>query len=303
MSHPSFVGIREIDREILLEMDDQSLDRACYVDKWTQSICTDPLFWREKILRKYGLEILQHKPLGETYYQQYQRLRRIKYDQDQYYSSIRNHHLDEMILLSRQRIPLGNEMMIYAAGKGNVEILNWLFTQGYRPNMRSLYNAIQHDSPENFEWVHQHGVPFRQDVANYAAAYGKTKMLDYLFQHYDLLPRPTQDLLNSIAGNGDLETLIWLDQQNLGLPDQQTANLIRTIIHYIKNEGPLTPEERDFINIHVRPQKFSEERIRRGKPLSLAWDHIKRLLTPEEINEILNRYENVLAWMRSRDLH
>ena len=306
MSHPSFVGIRELDREILLELDDETLDRACYVDRWTQSICDNPLFWRERILRKYGFEILQHKPLGETYYQQYQRLRRIKYEQDQYFYSIKYHHFDELLLLRRRGIELRPREMTLALIYGTIETLNWLAAQGLRPTSSSLDYAILGRSLENFKWVQRHGIPVGQGTTNDALRAGAVKILDYLFQDYNLLPHLDQRTLNALAAKGDLETFIWMNQHGLGLPSQENANLVKTIIDHIENEGPLTPEEKEIIYNNLFPRPFTASmnaRIKKLRGEDINWDSIKRYLTQEEIDQVKRRYQDLLDWMISRGLH
>ena len=305
MSHPSFTGIRELDQEILLELDDTSLDRACYVDKWTQSICTDPLFWRERILRKYGSEILQHKPLGETYYQQYQRLRRIHHNPEKYPVSIKEHHLDEMVALRQEGVRPNASIMHYAARYGDPEILDWFFAQGFNP-FGILHAIFLGDSPENLEWYYQHARHFNQGDPDDAVRHRAIKILNYLFEKYNALPHPTQITLNNLAITGDLDTLIWLDQHNLGLPDQRAANLVRDIIDYIVNEGPLSPAVSVILNSSVLLRLLIPsimDRFPERRPEDLIWDVVKRYLTQEEIDQVKRRYEDVLDWMISRGLH
>lgn len=58
----SISGIPDIDREILLHADHDSIIRACATNKYLASICKQDGFWRTKILKDYTLEILNTKP-------------------------------------------------------------------------------------------------------------------------------------------------------------------------------------------------------------------------------------------------
>lgn len=251
MFHPSFVGIRELDQEILLNLDDKSLARACQIDKWTQSLCANPLFWRERTLRKYGSQILGYKPLGETYSQQYQRLRRAQDLWDKYHSTTENPQIDEMMVLMKQGIKIDPRAIDYVATNGNTETLDWLFTQGVRPSISTLRNALFRDQVENFEWVHQHGVQFDRHVADNAAANGAVKIVEYLFQNYNLVPRYID--FSSLVGKGYLEILIWLDRHGLGLPSQEDTDFVKTIINYIDQKiyFSMGDDEEELMDVYI----------------------------------------------------
>lgn len=304
MSHPSFTGIRELDQEILLDLDDKSLARACQLDQWTRSVCINPLFWRARTLKIYGLEVLKHKPREESYQQQYQRLRRIQSIGDEYYFSIESPQIDEMIALMQKGILIHPRTMDYVARYGNVGTLNWLFDQGFRPTISTLRSAVFADRVENFEWVHQHGVQFDRNVADGAAMNGSVKILEHLFQNYNLLPRNV-DLERLIAG-GDSETLIWLDRHGLGRPGREDANLVRTIIDYIENETPLNPNIEDLVTAYVYTQPLTasiKSRIGQSARKYMDWVRVKRYLTREEIDQVKRRYQNLLNWMISIGIH
>ena len=307
MSHPSFVGIRELDQEILLGLDDSSLGQSCQTDKWTQSICADPLFWREKILRKYGLDVLQHKPVNETFYQQYQRLSRIQYHGYQYYPSVVGHHLDEMIALNQQGIRPDFTTMEYAFSKGDIETIDWLFAQGIPPSSGDYLDTIMNDSLEKFKWMIRHGGVVDQQVANLAMDASATKILEYLFREYNLLPQTNQHKLGVLAVTGELETLIWLDQHNLGLPDQRAVNFVNLIVNYLENERPLNPEELQIVNAYIRPNTALSTSILSRIPVNegenISWDQMKRYMTQEEIDQVRRRYRETLNWLISRGVH
>ncbi len=48
----SLTGIRDVDIEILLNLDDNELPRVCAVNKYVNSICEDDKFWYRRIINK-----------------------------------------------------------------------------------------------------------------------------------------------------------------------------------------------------------------------------------------------------------
>lgn len=47
-------GIRDLDRIILNELGDQDLANICVVNKYTYSLCQDEIFWRARVLNRFG---------------------------------------------------------------------------------------------------------------------------------------------------------------------------------------------------------------------------------------------------------
>src|SRR5665811_1253173 len=48
-----FTGIRDIDINILLKLDDVSLVNVCETDKYANKLCNDDMLWNQKIEQKY----------------------------------------------------------------------------------------------------------------------------------------------------------------------------------------------------------------------------------------------------------
>lgn len=72
-----FTGLPEADALILLELPYPSLVRTCQVSKYLYSICQDPHFWKQKIIKDYGSDILKYVTPEDSYLQFYDTLEKI----------------------------------------------------------------------------------------------------------------------------------------------------------------------------------------------------------------------------------
>jgi hypothetical protein len=58
MADPTFTGIPELDEEILLSFDYQTLSAMC---------AANDLFWKKKLRQDFSEELLKYKPLNQPY--------------------------------------------------------------------------------------------------------------------------------------------------------------------------------------------------------------------------------------------
>ena len=65
--------ISEIDQNILMDVDDANLFRACNIDSYTQSICDDEVFWRNRTLIRY-FKLIKFRTPDTTWKAFYRRL-------------------------------------------------------------------------------------------------------------------------------------------------------------------------------------------------------------------------------------
>ncbi len=59
--------IPDLNREILLELDDKSLGGMCITCKEAHDVCKDDLFWRERIIRMFYIDLTKYKDKGSSY--------------------------------------------------------------------------------------------------------------------------------------------------------------------------------------------------------------------------------------------
>ena len=344
----------ELDWETLLALDDLSLEQACEIRR----ICEDDLFWRDRLIYKYGPEIVQYTPPNETYRQQHDRLSRLSYTEDQAFYSTGNGYIDELILLQRSGIRFRGRNLIYRAARaGHLDVLEWLIGQGFRPRPHSigvaareghihvldwltqqgvqptssemgmaayngrievldwfvqhgvtptidtLHGAVHGGSLEALLWVIRHGVRPNQLSVDMAAGFGHPHILDFFRDRYRVFPTLTQEDLNLVARQGYVEILEWLARHNLGLPDQEGANIVRDTLLYLTNGADLTAERRAEIS-----QLLVERRVPRDIPMRAprfprSWEELRSQLTPEERDAVLMDYQATLEWLIGRGIY
>lgn len=67
-----FSGIADVDLKILSELDDESLFRACSVNKELFRICNkEPIFWKDRFIKKYGKHASEYKPNNRSWKNHY----------------------------------------------------------------------------------------------------------------------------------------------------------------------------------------------------------------------------------------
>jgi hypothetical protein len=67
----SFSKIKDVDLKILSELDDKSLFQTCMTNKYINNICSNEDFWRNRYIKKFGLEAIKYKPDEKTWKKHY----------------------------------------------------------------------------------------------------------------------------------------------------------------------------------------------------------------------------------------
>lgn len=190
----SLTDVRELDRLILMDLDDLSLSQACQVNQWLQQICSDDLFWRERLQRRFGHEIMLMKKPRETYHQMYIRLAQLEYDEDQVGRSAEEGHLDEILLLYEAGVPMKWQDFIQAAIEGHLAVIEWAL------------NTLEPEPDGGYRWVAEPERFMR------AAVYGnQLKLAQWLNRNYDDLITPEVKIY--ALDRAGPELLDWLEQQ------------------------------------------------------------------------------------------
>lgn len=355
MQRSSLLEIRELDRQILLELDDASLNQACQINQWLHQICQDDFFWRQRTLLRYGPEILGWKPVDETYRQQYQRLSRLPINERTAWHSVITGNVDELILLQehgvlanprnlmnraaragqlgvlewfvQQGYALPPRLEEYAGGGGQISVLEWLLARGILPSQEGMRFAaaagylptlqwyLQHGVVPNadmvrsavanghfevLQWLMNHGAPPPRNLLNIALSYGQLEIAEYLTQRYPRIPPPTQGVVDHVAKMGYLPTLIWLRERGF-TPNPAVIETVEDIIQYLTNREQLSPQRRQEVNtiLRERSSSFPTDFWRRVDAPFRTWEDAARYLTPAELQEILQDYQETLAWLRA----
>lgn len=71
----SFTPIKDVNLKILSELNDRDLLNACSTNKHAYSqICTDPHFWRNRLVKKYGEIAVKYKPESRSWKNHYMQI-------------------------------------------------------------------------------------------------------------------------------------------------------------------------------------------------------------------------------------
>jgi hypothetical protein len=228
-------GTEDVDRLILLELDYQSLLRACSTDQYTNKICQDDFFWRQKVERDMGHKVMMSKLPGMSYREQY---RTLTDDMDEYVA-MRYGRLDYLIF---NKIKLGWSHAQIAAEYGLLNILKYAIHNGVSPG-NSIANAAAKGGHINIlEWLHDfHDVLFDSDTADAAAEGGRINVLEWLYErrilpndnafayavdgrHEDVIewlldhgitPVDPENIANNAAFNDDVDMLNFLETKGI----------------------------------------------------------------------------------------
>lgn len=87
--------------------------------------------------------------------------------------------------------------------------------------MTALEVTSEGECYEMYVWMCDHGVIPDQQCINAVAGYGQFETLKYLYEKGYV---PEISSLVGICSRGKLEMVIWFEENNLGLPDEEGAN-------------------------------------------------------------------------------
>ena len=195
----SITNIKDLDREVLLQLDDRELNRLCQVNIWMRELCMEEDFWKKKWERRFGDVWTE----GGTYHDNYTRFASL--DLDDILDSINNGEKDEVIYL----LSLGarDVKMYRAAGeRGDLDIINSILEKYNTSYSRSeiIEGAARGDNLHVLKYLNLLNSE-KEDVMVLAATYNHLNIMKWLSYNYvDRL------LIDNIIGRGDSETLDWL---------------------------------------------------------------------------------------------
>jgi hypothetical protein len=235
-------GVNDVDKLVLLNLDYKDLLAACTSDPYTNKICQDDFFWRQKVERDMGPEVMKNKLPEMSYREQYRTLINNNMNKD---TAIRKGRLDYLIWKNIQPdynisraaarsgqinilewthnhgILLDQEIADYdAALNDRVNVLEWLSKKNIRPSKAAFSNAVESTSTRVVEWMLDHGITSDHpklvaNLAGYQDLRANIEMLELLEDHGML---PNTQGANEAASFGNYYILEWLHERNI-LPD------------------------------------------------------------------------------------
>lgn len=209
----SFTGILERDFDILLNLDPLSLMYVCRVNTYVNDICRDDYFWRQKVDRDYGEEVVRLKPSEETFQQQWNRLHRL----DPMNSQVAARgYLDELTVLEKSGNLPDQDDVYYAVKGGHIHVLDWLAQRGFVPDEEAVNEAVINGNIDILNWLEQRDYQFDWRTANLAAWYCQIAVLNWLEKRRIL---PTTEGANAANESCSSNILDWLAERDI-FPDE-----------------------------------------------------------------------------------
>lgn len=264
----TLTGNPDTDSLILLKLPYPSLISTCLSSKYLYSLCQSDYFWKQKVNRDFGRTVMESKPQGESYREQYIYLRRAIKKREIEFQAEKG-RLDALIVLG-QRYNMNLTMIKrVAAVRGHLHILKWLvgLKSPIRPTSGDADEAAWGGHLEVLKWMIQLNPPvfFPKNVVDYTAANGHLHVLKWLLElSPDYLP--TKDQSSLPAKYGHLDVLKWMLEVN---PDSIG---IATAI------GAASGGQIEVLNwlAHLNPPVFPDEigaiiAAENGHLISLQW--------------------------------
>jgi uncharacterized protein YciI len=214
ISHQGLSSIEEVNQEILLNLDYNSIISLCSTNKEYNRLCSQDYFWRRMVERDFN-EVIQFKPVNITYKEMYKNLYYLK---DAYVIEKGDLYLIAWYHLKIRSLNKINANL--AARNGHLEVLSWLEQRGILADQIGADMAAENGQLEVLKWLEQKDIFPDKNGANMAAYNGHLKVLIWLEQRNI---HPDNEGAELAAENGHLEVLKWLEQKGI-LPNQRGAN-------------------------------------------------------------------------------
>jgi hypothetical protein len=191
--------------KILLPMAYKDIISYVRTAKFASRIYNDVRFWMEKLDLEYAQIIKGNEDLKPSKY-----IRMYNHPDDGVYTYVRwlyvgfrtHHDLDTAIIkghndqiiwhIESKNITnfhkYSKPLMLTAARSGNVQILNWLTTQGYMPTAEITTLATEHDQLGVIMWMEMIGHKVDAYIADQAWEYNSVQILTWLATERNIVP-------------------------------------------------------------------------------------------------------------------
>ncbi len=241
-------GVADIDKEILLNLDDKDLDNVCSTNKRAEKICNDDQFWNLRIQRSYGSDLSKYIN-GMKYKEIYKELIKLGYDINKVliqasllgYLPVVKYLIDSGANVngtdSQYKSPLDsaaygghlsiveylieNEAMVnrslgLAAKNGHLSVVTYLLENGassHADKDEALTWASQHGQLSVVKYLIEYGVnihSLNNQALRRAAEYGHLPVVKYLIEHEAYIHVWDDEALTSASLEGHLSVVKYL---------------------------------------------------------------------------------------------
>eukprot|EP00953_Heterococcus_sp_UTEX-ZZ885_P039464 20226-Heterococcus_DN1.PRE.1 len=115
-------------------------------------------------------------------------------------------------LSTQPQYKFAEDIGMYAAMGGSVELLEWLNQQGIGFTVATMHTAAEYNHNAAVKCLHSLGCPWSLDVPSFAAMRGYFEMLRWACEHGDA-GWSTLRVLDKAAASGNIEMIAWVAQQ------------------------------------------------------------------------------------------
>jgi hypothetical protein len=244
-------GINEIDINILLQLDDESLAHVCQVDEYVRSLCNSDDLWRRRLEMNYP-GVLEYINPNISMKENYINFSRYSIDLNGIDMAVVDGNIEFVQWIHQHDSSLFtnyNRLFYRAADHGHVDLMDWFmkFEEDSPYQIPSglhledslvLESAIQGDHPQVLQWMQSRGLNVNIDV------YVLRELV--MFDSYKIMRSIKDQILDILRRQGILDNARYP-----GTPSPLTPNGLvnRYLIdEFLRgNQGPRTPEMLDVL--------------------------------------------------------
>ena len=220
----SFSGIKDIDREILLAMDDKSLLKTCSLNKYLFNIVCDDNFFYKRLLLKYPDTLVYYKK-NENFLHTYKSyyLKIIYYiskmQEDYNYSYISGNPKVQYKIFQYAKNNI-NRLLFQSSIKGELNLVKEAIHRGaniHANNEEALRWASRNGHLETVKYLVENGADIHandESTLHYASYYGYLEVVKYLVENGADIHINNEEALRYASENGKLDVVKYL--VNLG---------------------------------------------------------------------------------------
>ncbi len=216
-------GIKDLDREILSNVDDRELLNICTIDKRFWNDVCDDNFLRRRLLSKYpGIEKYKGNKSWKQFFLNatfYISIMKEKFDYDYSYGDFKKQY---NILKSNQyhqkkgglRV---NMVLTMAAKEGELPLIVYALNKGASIHPKVLNTAIDGGHIEIVQYLIEKGANIHDDALVSASRHGYYEIVKYLIEHGANIHAHDGFALQVAAANGHLDIVKYLVTQGANI--------------------------------------------------------------------------------------
>lgn len=204
-------GVKDVDTLILLDLDYKSLLAACSTEQYTNKICQDDFFWRQKVEKDMGSEVMKNKLPDMSYREQYRTLTEdMKMEE-----AFTNGRLDYIIY---KKHAISDRDLLIAAMHGWINILEYTVNHGLLLPYNVTYAAVAGGQINVLQWLYNKNIPFTDGLLINAVDWQHKNVVEWLLNH-GITPKYPANVANAAALGNNVDMLNFLESKGI-LPNE-----------------------------------------------------------------------------------